>query len=72
MTVMSINETAVAPGTGRLALNSFKTLRESALEQRGPRLYPCYIPRADSTTSKSPPSNANRSGLGSRVYGFDA
>ena len=73
MTVMSsMNETALAPGTGGLALNSFRIFSEPALLQSGPRLHPCCTPRADSTTSKPPPSSANRSFGGSRASKFDA
>ena len=65
MRVMSLmNETALAPGTGGLALNSFRIFSEPALYQRGPRLHPCCTPRADST--------ANRSLDGSRACKFDA
>ena len=42
MTVMSsMNETALAPGTGGLALNSFRIFSEPALQQSGPKLHPC-------------------------------
>ena len=65
MTVMSsMNETALAPGTGGLALKSFRIFSEPALYQSGPRLHPCCTPRADST--------ANRSFEGSCACKFDA
>ena len=65
MTVMSsMNETALAPGTGGLALNSFRIFSEPALYQRGSRLHPYYTPRADLT--------ANISLGGSLAYKFDA
>ena len=73
MTVMSLmDETALAPGTSGLALNSFNILSEPALLQRGPGLHPCYTPRADSTTYQPPPSNANMAFGGSRACRFDA
>ena len=73
MTVISsMNETALAPGTGGLDLNSFRILRVPELYQRGPKLKPCCTPRADSTTSTPPPSSANNSFGGSRAYKFAA
>ena len=54
MTVMSsMKETALAPGTGGLALNYFRIFSEPTLYQSGPRLHPCCTPRADSTANKS-------------------
>ena len=73
MAVMSsMNETVLALGIDELAVNSFSILNEPASWQKGPRLHPCCTPRADSTTSKPLPSNANRSFGGSRAHRFDA
>ena len=61
MTVMSsMNETALAPGTGRLALNSFRIFSEPALYQSGPGLHPSCTPHANPNTSEPPSSSVNR------------
>ena len=73
MTAMSsMNETALAPGIGGVALNCLRISGESALKQRRPRLHDCCDFGADSITSKLPTSKAKRGLGGSRAYRFDA